>query len=464
MTIHPPPGWTPEIEEGIPRYLAIADAIARDLAVGRLRAGDRLPTHRELARALGVTVGTVSRGYAESERRGLTHGEVGRGTFLRSATAADAWPAPEPAEPTAVDLCLSLPVRLPEEAELLAETLREIAADPRAAGRLLAYRPETAAPHQLGVAAEWLGRLGLSTSADRLLVTAGSQHALNVVMASVFQPGQVLLTEELTYPPVKSQARAFGIRLRGIAMDEEGILPEAVDEACRTDPRPAGLYLVPTLQNPTSATLSPERRDALAELAQEHGLWIVEDDVHAFLPGTPHLPIAARAPERTLYLSSVSKCLEPGLRTGFVAAPEALHARLVAGIHTSVWMAAPLMVEVTTRWIAGGIAERLITAKRRETEARQRLARRLLRGLRLRADPAGYQLWLELPEAWTSDEAVGKARERGVIVNGAGAFAIGRRDLPHAIRLSLGGPTPAQLESALSTLAELLSAGAAPAY
>ncbi len=454
--------WKPTLLDDVPRYRAIADAIAHDLAEGRLRAGDRLPPHRDLADALGVTVGTVSRGYAEAERRGLTRGEVGRGTFLSGASSLDPWP--EPASDSAiVDLSLSLPVSLPEEGRALAETLRQIGSD-GGADACLAYQSQSANAHQRSIASTWLKQLGLSVGADEVLVTAGSQHALNVVLSALFQPGQVVLTEALTYPSIKSQARAFGIRLRGVEMDEEGMCPDALERACRLEPRPAGLYLVPTLQNPTSAILPEERRLALARVAENQGLWIIEDDVHAFLPAESPTPIAVYAPERTLYLASVAKCLAPGLRTGFLAAPAALRARLLSGIHTSMWMPPPLMVEVTTRWLADGTAERLIAAKRRETESRQRLAQRVLGEHRPRAHPSGYQIWLELPEPWHTDEFVARARERGVITVGAGAFAVSRTYVPQAVRLSIGLPTRPALERGLTTINEILNGHAAPTY
>ncbi|MCG8455168.1 MAG: PLP-dependent aminotransferase family protein [Holophagales bacterium] len=456
--------WTPTLEEGPPRYRAIADAIAEDLASGRLTHGDRLPTHRQLARALGVTVGTVSRGYAEAERRGLTSGEVGRGTFVRGAVAADPWPESAPADGGTVDLSLSLPASLPEEGELLAETLQRIASDPETAGALLKYQPETGSPRQRAVAARWLSRLGLRVRAEDLWITAGSQHALNVVLSAVFRSGEVLLTEELTYPSIKAQARAYGLRLRGVQLDAEGIHPDALERACRQEPRPTGLYVVPTIQNPTGVTQSAERRKRLAEIAEAHGLWIVEDDVHAFLPRSPLPPIATFAPNRCLYLASVAKCLAPGLRTGYLIAPASLRRRLLAAIHTSLWMPPPLMVELTTRWLEDGTAERLITAKRSETEARQRRARELLAGHPAQAHPSGYQLWLELPEPLYSEGVVSQARERGVIVVGAGAFAVDRHRVPQAIRLSLGAPSRPELDRGLTILAEILAGGGTLAY
>ncbi len=454
--------WAPDLPPNKARYRAIADAIAASVRDGELSPGDRLPTHRDLADRLGGTVGTVSRGYAEAERRGLVVGEVGRGTFVRGERTGDAWPAPVgPGE--VIDLSLSLPARVPEEGPLLADTLGQLAADP-ALGELLTYRSQTATPEQLDVVCAWLLEVGIRARPSDVLVTAGSQHSLNIAFSALFPRGSVVLAGALTYPSIKAITRTSGLRLRGVAIDEGGMCPDAALRACRQEPKPRGLYIVPTLQNPTSATLSIERRRAFAELAESEDLWIIEDDIHARLPPEPDTPIASLAPHRTVYLSSVAKSLVPGLRTGFLAAPERVHPRLLAAIHASVWMPPPLMVEVTCRWLRDGTAHRLLAAKRRETARRQRLAQEILARHTLRADPHGYQVWIELPEPWHADEFVASARKRGVIVVGGGAFAIGRSNIPQAVRLSLGQPNITDLKVGLSIIDELLQTGGVPSY
>ena len=455
--------WTPTLDKKQPLYRSLADAIADSVRKGQHKAGDRLPTHRELADALNVTIGTVTRGYAEAERRGLTYAVVGRGTFIRGETSDDPWPDETKASMGSVDFTLSLPTTLPNEGALFAETLQKIAANPRI-DRLLQYTAETGAPHQKEIAVSWLNRLGLGRKATDVLVTAGSQQGLNIVLPSLLAPGQVMVCGELTYPSIKLQARNYGVRLRGVALDGEGICPHALERACRQEPPPAALYVLPTLQNPTSALMSQERRERIAELARQYDLLIIEDDVHAFLLEELQKPIAVYAPERTVYLASVAKCLAAGLRTGFILAPNHHLARLRSGIHASMWMAPPLMVEVTTRWLADGTANSLIAEKRRVVAQRQETVASVLAGQRLRAHPQGYQVWLELPEPWTTDAFLTEALEQGVKMIGAGAFAVSRANIPHAVRLSIGLPKQAEFVQGLRTVAQILSQDLPAAY
>jgi DNA-binding transcriptional MocR family regulator len=425
-----------------------------------LAPGARLPTHRRLARSLDVTVGTVSRGYAEAERRGLTIGEVGRGTFVRhqSVEASHAIGAGRTDVPGLVDLSLSLASELPgaPEAAALAETLRALAAAPDV-GDLLRYTPDSAGPRQRAAAAAAMRELGVPASEERVSFTVGVQHALTIVASALLRPGDTMLCGELTYPGARALGQMHGIRLRPVALDEHGLVPEAVEAACRGDVTPAALYVVPNMQNPTGSVMPAARRERIAEIAASHGVMVVEDDVHGFLLQERPDPIASLLPDRTVYATSLAKALTIGLRTGFVHAPDELVPRIRAGVRSTVWMPPPLMVEVTTRWLEDGTVRRLIDIKREETRARQKLARRVLDGYRIDSHPDSLHIWLRLPEPWRSDELVAQARQRGVLVAGAEAFVVGRSDVPHAVRVSLGRPlTRERLEHGLSVLVDVL--------
>jgi DNA-binding transcriptional MocR family regulator len=453
--------WKPAIDtSGVTQYVAIANAVARDIESGVLVPGDRLPTHRALADHLGVTVGTVTRGYAEAERRGLTVGEVGRGTFVRTTERdATSWATPIVEEDASLlDMSISIPATLSggEEGMLLASTLRDIAAD-RDVGRLLEYNPVTGTPAQRDAGAAWITRGGFAVEGSHVVVTAGAQHGLTVSLSTLLRPGDLLLTAELTYPGVKSLAQMLGVRLQGLPLEGEGIDPDALAWACQGDVKPAAVYLVPTIQNPTGAIMSADRREAIANVAEKHGILVVEDDVHAYLPADAPPPIASLIPQRTVYLASVAKSLTPGLRTGFVVAPRAYRDRLLSGVRSTIWMPAPLMAEITARWIRDGTADTLLGKKRAETEARQHMTRDVLRAVHLDGHPNSYHVWMQLPDPWRSDEFVDQARQRGVLVAGAGAFVVGRRDVPHAVRVSIGAVGDrTRLRQGLEVLSELL--------
>lgn len=447
--------WLPELGEVPgPRYLAIAEAIEADVASGRLRPGERLPTQRDLAARLDVTVGTVTRAYLEAARRGLVSGEVGRGTFVR-ARAEHLPHAPDAAE---VDLAVNHPPPphgAPHVAALKAALVRVAQGGLE---HLLEYPPEGGSSRHREAGAAWLGRIGLEARPEQVVVCNGSQHGLTTLLATLMQPGDVLLAEALTYPGLRSVASLLHLRVQGLALDADGLRPDALEAACRTSAARV-LYCLPTIHNPTSSVMPERRRREVAEIARTHGLTILEDDIHAHLPEGRPLPLAAFAPERTCYVTGTSKTLAPGLRVGFVFAPEALAERLASAVRATTWGAAPLMAEVVAEWIDDGTADAIVAARRREAAARQELARGVLSGFELQAHPFGYHLWLPLPDPWRAEAFTAHLRRRGVSVTPAEAFVAGRGTAPHAVRLCLGAPrTREELESGLQAVAETLAA------
>jgi DNA-binding transcriptional MocR family regulator len=448
--------WQPDLaQQRGPLYRAIADALASDIRAGRLPVGTRLPTHRDLAWNLKVTVGTVTRAYAEAERRGLISGEVGRGTYVRpTSTVTDPALKGEPLGPDFVDLCLNRP-QTGEEPALVAKGLREIAESPDLEA-LLQYQPHAGRAVDRTAGARWIARSGLKTSPAQVLVTQSGQNAVASVLSAVTQPGDTVAVESLTYPGVRSAASLLSLRLAPAAMDEQGLLPEAVAALCRGGSVKA-LYTLPSLHNPTATVLSLERRRALAEIARAHGIALVEDDVYGFLLKDGPPPLASLAPERSFYITSTSKSMAPGLRIGYVHGPEEAVDRVAAALRATIYMATPLMAALATRWIEDGTADRLVEQKRAEIVARQKLAREMLAGSRLTGHPAAPHLLLWLPEGWRAEAFEAAARREGVGVTAATAFWLGRSNPPNAVRLCLGTPVRrAEVVRGIERIASLL--------
>lgn len=443
--------WRPEVHDfGGPRYRAIADALARDLAEGRLAPGDRLPTHRDLARALGLTIGTVTRAYGEAERRGLVQGEVGRGTFVRHVS-----PAPDPfglrvretTEPGTIDLAINLPAPVGAElSQALSRTLRQVAdaldeASPRAEVEpdLAAYQPRGGARNHRVIGARWLRRLGVEAEPDSVLVFPGAQQAILIVLASTLRPGDTVLTEQLTYPGLKAAARLLHLNLHGLPLDDEGIVPAAFERAC-ADGAGRVLYTVPTLQNPTCVSQSQARRAEIAAIAERHEVLVLEDDVHGPLLESPMRPLLATRPDLGFYLVTLSKTVAPGLRVAFLRAPAALCENLASNLWASTFSAGPLLAELTCRWIEDGTADRLLCARRDEARRRHDLAADLLRDAVWKGHPSGYHLWLQLPGSWRAEQFASEATRLGVSVNTPATFAVERGLEPRAVRVCLGAP------------------------
>lgn len=449
--------WQPRIaRQPGPKYLAIAEALADDIAGGKLAPGARLPTHRRLAEQIGVTVGTITRAYAEAQRRGLISGEIGRGSFVRRHGVSVPTALEEGSE-NFVDFSLNLPASGDSERRL-AETLGYIARGPLA--DLLDYGPSGGLPRHRAAGVEWLKRAGLDVDRERVFVTNGAQHGMAVAFMAIAKPGDVILTENLTFHGVKELAAYLGVALVGLPTDAEGVVPDAFDEACRTR-RPRALYCMPNLQNPTAVVMGKTRRQVIVQIARRHDVRIVEDDVYGFLLDDEiRTPLAALAPELTYYVTSLSKSIAPGLRLGYVLAPASDTERIVAATRATCRMATPLMAEIAARWIADGAADAFVAYQRREVAARREIAARALAGIPCPTHPKSFHLWMPLPEPWRAGTFVAELKTKGVLVLPAETFAVAPATAPHAVRVCLGAVRGrAAVERGLEVLAATLRAG-----
>jgi DNA-binding transcriptional MocR family regulator len=456
--------WIPSLAVDRPRYVAIADAIAADLAEGKLKTGDRLPPQRELAWRLGVTVGTITRAYQEAERRGLLSGEVGRGSYLKDpARSRSALPNVLATEPGVLQMHIAAPPRVHLTVDLdLA--FREITSD-RMRLRHLDYGPATGAQPYREMGVDWLRRCGVEVSSAEIVVTAGAHAALIACLAATLRPGDHLLAEPLTYPTLLPIARLLGLQLHALEMDEQGMIPASLEQALDiTDARV--LYVVPTLHNPTTTTLTAERRQTIAAIAKRHGLTIIEDDIFRLLAvAPPPDTIHALAPERTYYITSLSKTVAPGLRVGFVATPPGAAEPLALQQMIAGSRVASLTAEMARLWMAKGAAERILTDIRNELAMRRLIALNVLGGRNPSCAPGAMFLWLPLPDHWRAGEFARATEARGIRVTPGSAFAVGRRANDQAVRICFGLVEDRDaLKEGLQKLDRLLGEGPAESF
>jgi DNA-binding transcriptional MocR family regulator len=450
--------WLPDLSKHQgPRYLAIAAALADDISSGRLTAGTRVPTHRELAYQLGLTVGTVSRAYAEATARGLIDGEIGRGTFVRERPAAGfANVSSEQPKPKGIDFRLNYPPMGPAESQAFSDALHQIA-DMQGIEPLLAYTPHGGLERHRRAISRWFEGQGIPADPDRTIVTSGAQNGMMLAFTAILEPGGVALVDKFTFPGMISLANMLKLRLVALDMDDDGVIPDALEAACRQY-GPCAYYAIPTMHNPTCATIPMERRRQIARIARNEDLIIVEDDIYRFLDPHAPDPLVALAPDHVIFLSGASKQLAPGLRIGGLITPSKLMGRIESVIRTSTWMPAPPMAEVLSRWIEDGTATTLADHKRRTLRERQTILRQLLGKHDLITHPCGMHAWLGLPEGREAREFGHEAAAHGVTLSSGDIFAVTRGAGRGHIRICIGNPPSNKaVTNGLGVLADLLA-------
>ncbi|HEX7874845.1 MAG TPA: PLP-dependent aminotransferase family protein [Sphingobium sp.] len=443
--------WLPDLEAvSGPKYLAIVDALEQGIRIGTLRPGERLPTQRVLAERLGIDLTTVTRAYGIARDAGLIEGAGKLGSFVRNNAGHAAGAATEQ----------SGMIQPPQPGfGLLGEAMRSgLTRLLRAGGGspLLQYQPVGGALHDRRQAALAYAERGLPTDEGQVVLAAGGQNALHAILAMVLARGERLCLAGATYPGVLASARALGIDLCPLAHDAGGIDPDDVERAAKAGAK--ALYIVPTNDNPTTATLDEGRRRALAEVAHRHGLWIVEDDAYGLLPACPLLPVAAFAPDRTWHIASVSKIISPVLRVAHVRVPDGVEGgALAAAIHATAVMSPPINAALVTSWLRDGNFARLVEAVRGEGVARQRIAARHLAGMDYAAHPEGYHIWLRIAEGIDPVALAQAVRPAGLSIVPGEAFACEPGSAERAVRLSTGGAIDhSHLDHAFALLAIVL--------
>ena len=441
-------------EENVPLYKGLANAIERDIVAGRLTPGERLPTHRDMADALGLNVSTITRGYREAENRGLISGTVGRGTFVTSdAATSTSLVSFEPTSPGMVEMGLIAPLHHMDPE--ISAGFRRIARRKDTAC-FMRYSDPRGMPGHRKAGAAWAQRYGLETRPENIIVCAGSQHALTCCLNGLLRSGDRIATDELTYPGMKTLAAMLGLRLTPIRMDGHGMIPASLDAACRRDDIKA-VYLMPGVHNPTTVTIPDSRRDEIARLAEKHDLIIIEDDAYDLTDPTDHTPVANRIPHRSVYIAGMSKSLAAGLRVAFLSAPLPLLKPLAQAVLNTIWMAPTLNAELASMWINDGTADSVVEKKTEEAARRYMLACDVLDSFRFRGKRSGFFIWLDLPEQWTGKALERLAHDKGINVFAAEKFTVGDTVTPAAARISLTGTdTLDDLKSGLFALRDIL--------
>ena len=417
------------------RYKAVVDRYAQAIRSGQLPAGTRLPTHRTLAAGERISLATATRVYRELEEMGLVSGETGRGTFVRDLSLPPGHGVDQQVVAAdVVDLNFNYP-SLPEQGDALREALRQLAM----AGDIdshLRYQPHAGRLAERDIIARHLTCQHFAPDAENVLIVNGAQHGLAVTVMGLLRPGDVVAVDALTYSGFKVLAALYHLELAAIPCRPEGPDLQALHTLCQQR-RVRAVYTMPTLHNPLGWVLNTGQRQALADLARQHDLLIIEDAAYARLVSRPPPPVVSYAPERTVYVTGFSKNIATGLRVGVVISPPRYRPEIERAIRATTWNTPTLISSLICAWIEDGTVARFEMQKRQDARQRQQVAREVLCGLPVVSHPDSYFVWLPLGEESRADRLANALMERRISVSTAEPFCVSAT-IPQALRIALG--------------------------
>lgn len=446
--------WSPLIADGHgPVYLRIVQALERAVWSGALRPGQRLPAQRALATELKVDLTTITRAFTEARKRGLIDARGPLGSFV----------APPQVELTQlVDLSMNLPPSPGggQVADMLQRGLSSVLTRSDV-GNLMTYHVGGGSRADHRAAQQWLKPILGKVDADTLIVTEGAQAALSALLLALTDAGDTILCEPLVYPGLLHAARVLQRRLQVVECDEHGMRPDALARTAK-ERGARVVYLNPTAQNPTAHTMPQARRETLAEVIRAQDLQLIEDDPYWLLLEDAPAPLALLAPRHACYISTLSKCLSPGLHTGFVRLPEGMDRQpMLDALRAVNLMAPPLMNALVTQLILDGSAQAMLKLVQDEAAERRYLARSAL-SPRFLQHCAGVHAWCRLPAHWTDASLTHAARLQGLGIAPSSAFTPQGVAINDAVRISLGAAANRQeLHRVLRQLDQLMHVAAA---
>lgn len=441
-----------------PLFQQIADAIVERIQTGALGAGTRLPPTRDLAASLKTHRNTVVHAYDVLSDSGFVTSHVGRGTFVNDTQARSAPRAPSTTlapqglpwasllsraanadslrqsdrlarsatRLDAIDLSRFQPgVDLRPDAALrrcIEHILRKLG------GKALGYAPREGVRELREAVAKDLVRYGIPAAFEEVLITAGSQPALDLLARAFVDPGDTFLVEEPTYSGILNLLSAAGARPVGVPSDSHGPDLNLLEQLGRSPLK--GFYLMPNGSNPTGRTISLARREAIVAWSRRAGVPLIEDDYCAdmYLDESP--PPALRSLDgQVIYTSTFSKKLAPALRIGFMVAPVALHHHLVPLKHVMDLGSSALLQFALAEFIDRGYLAahttkvRAIYRERRDALCTA-LTKHLPSSVRWERPSSGVLLWLKLPTGLEAERVFELAQRRGVLVTPGMSFSV----------------------------------------
>ncbi|MBC3886924.1 aminotransferase class I/II-fold pyridoxal phosphate-dependent enzyme [Acetobacterium paludosum] len=449
-----PMSWQPGIDHSTkPLYLSLAKQLEQDIVEGTLIPGIKLPPQRELADFLDINVSTVSKAFKVCELKGLLSATVGSGTFVAFDALSNAYLLSDKRAPNVIELGATIPE--PDSYEFLVSQLKSMINEPDIV-KLFGYSRPNDMLWQKDAAVKLMEKGGYATNIDSILFSNGGQNAITATLAGLCQHGDKIGADPHTYPGLKTAAGMLGIQLVPIRQRDGEMDELALMDACKNE-NLKGIYLIPDHHNPTTHRMSLSCRKALAHVARNQNIFIIEDSTYHLMCLKKLPAVATFAPQQTIYIASLSKTAAPGLRLAYVSVPDQYKKSLSKALYNMNISVSPLMAELAARMIVSNNINAIIESHRKNTISRNKLANQILTDFICDGDETCIFRWLHLPNRISGSAFESLALEHGVQVYAAERFTVGNSLPERAVRVSVGAPeTLAELEKGLIILQQLL--------
>ena len=425
-----------------PYYLTLANALEEDIVSGKLAAGTRLPPQRELADYLDLNFTTVTQAYNLCREKNLIYGVTGRGTFVSPVSDKNnqfqrkrSSDIIELALVTGFDR-MKAPIIEASENVLKKGYIEELYSYTEPAGHL----------HQRAAGAHWMSRMDVHTDSEHTAIFSGAQNVISTALLSLFRIGDKLAVDEYTYSNLIGTARLSHIRLVPVKGDNCGMFAEALEEICKKEDI-RGIFLMPNCANPTTYSITEQRKDELAQVIARHNLILIEDDNTGVIPeqNSGYHSMFTRLPDQTIYICNSTMALCNGLRVTFTAFPETYRERLLnAQFHLNI-KTSSLDAEIMTELILSGKAGKIMEQKAELAYRRNQLFNSIFPDAVKPGSPSAFFRWLPLPHLNIDEmELERQLLQQGVSVYGSYRFAV-QRNQENFVRLAISSPENEEL-------------------
>ena len=449
-----PMTWKPVMDRTFkPLYLSLSNQLEQDIINGSLLPGTKLPPHRELADFLDINVSTVSKAIKVCELKGLLSATIGSGTFVSFDALSNAYLLADGRPKDLIEMGATIPESSSYEPLML--QLKNIVNEPDFV-KWFSYSRPSDVLWQKDAAVKLMRKGGYITDIETILFANGGQNSITASLIGLCQHGDKIGADPQTYSGLKTSAGMLGIQLVPIKQKDGEMDEESLIYACKNE-KIKGIYLIPDYQNPTTHRMSLARRIALARIAKEYNIFIIEDATYHLMCEKPVQAVASFAPEQTIYIATLSKTIAPGLRLAYVSVPKQYKKQLSNALYNMNISVSPLMAELAARMIVSNQIDTIIENHRKNTIYRNRLVNSYLSEYDCRGEDTCIFRWLKLPSKISGADFETLAVEHGVQVYAADRFAVGNSIPENAVRLSICAPEAIEeLEQGLKILQQLL--------